>query len=175
MVSYKDKLKDVRWQKKRLEVLGRDKFRCMGCLEGAETAEDSGSTITLHVHHTYYKKGLEPWEYPLDSLITLCEGCHSNESADLAKIVEAEFIEALKHKGFTCADFQFVTESMNAAPRPMYALAIHGPLRAIMEDPRLGELVRELYHFRNFTRAREIVSALEQAHNQELMPGGFRI
>lgn len=30
----------------------------------------------LHVHHTYYQKGLLPWEYPDDSLITLCWTCH---------------------------------------------------------------------------------------------------
>lgn len=30
----------------------------------------------LHVHHTYYQKGLEPWEYPESDLQTLCWRCH---------------------------------------------------------------------------------------------------
>ena len=30
----------------------------------------------LHVHHTYYQRGLYPWEYPLESLQTLCWDCH---------------------------------------------------------------------------------------------------
>lgn len=30
----------------------------------------------LHVHHTYYQDGKEPWQYPDDSLCTLCWDCH---------------------------------------------------------------------------------------------------
>jgi hypothetical protein len=30
----------------------------------------------LHVHHLYYKVGLNPWEYDDDALITLCWKCH---------------------------------------------------------------------------------------------------
>lgn len=36
----------------------------------------------LHVHHTYYERGKQPWEYPLNSLQTLCWLCHSNEHDD---------------------------------------------------------------------------------------------
>jgi len=38
---------------------------------------DCESTVkTLHVHHKYYRRGLEPWEYPSSALITLCLDCH---------------------------------------------------------------------------------------------------
>jgi hypothetical protein len=30
----------------------------------------------LHIHHTYYQKGRLPWEYPNNSLDTLCWLCH---------------------------------------------------------------------------------------------------
>jgi hypothetical protein len=30
----------------------------------------------LHIHHKYYQEGLLAWEYPSQSLITLCEQCH---------------------------------------------------------------------------------------------------
>jgi hypothetical protein len=30
----------------------------------------------LNVHHTYYQSGKKPWEYPDESLITLCNPCH---------------------------------------------------------------------------------------------------
>lgn len=30
----------------------------------------------LHVHHKYYRKGLLPWQYPNEALITLCWHCH---------------------------------------------------------------------------------------------------
>jgi len=64
-MSYSDKLKDPRWQKKRLEILNRDNFTCKLC----------GDTETeLHIHHVEYKG--EPWEQENDKLDTLCKHCH---------------------------------------------------------------------------------------------------
>lgn len=36
----------------------------------------------LDVHHTYYDKSLLPWEYPKDSLKTLCWICHEDEHTE---------------------------------------------------------------------------------------------
>lgn len=66
-MAYADLLKDPRWQKKRLEIMERDKFTCQSC---------GDTKTTLNVHHAYYEKGKMPWEYPEDSLITWCEECH---------------------------------------------------------------------------------------------------
>lgn len=68
-MTYAEKLKDPRWQKKRLEILQRDDFTCQVCFD---------NTNTLHVHHLSYEKGIEPWEYPGCSLITLCASCHED-------------------------------------------------------------------------------------------------
>ena len=65
--TYTDQLKDPRWQRKRLEVMQRADFSCEDCYSTDET---------LHIHHTYYEKGLLPWEYPDQSLRCLCEECH---------------------------------------------------------------------------------------------------
>lgn len=54
-MKYAEKLKDPRWQKKRLEILERDKWMCRGCCETQKT---------LHVHHIFYVHGLEPWDVP---------------------------------------------------------------------------------------------------------------
>jgi hypothetical protein len=70
--TYSEKLKDPRWQKKRLEILSRDEWTCTSC---------GGSKTTLHVHHKYYTYGNEPWEYDNDVLITLCEHCHKAEES----------------------------------------------------------------------------------------------
>lgn len=67
MISYSEKLKDPRWQRKRLEVLQRSDFSCECCQETEKT---------LHVHHKFYKKGAAPWEYDADDLQSLCEDCH---------------------------------------------------------------------------------------------------
>ena len=71
--SYSELLKDPRWQKKRLEVLERDGFKCQWCLSG----EDE-----LHVHHSFYDWKLKPWEYQMRYLHTLCSDCH--EAAETA-------------------------------------------------------------------------------------------
>jgi len=67
-MKYAEKLKDPRWQKKRLEILERDKWMCRGCCETQKT---------LHVHHIFYVHGLEPWDVPSGLLITLCSDCHN--------------------------------------------------------------------------------------------------
>lgn len=66
-LSYSEKLKDPRWQRKRLERLQESEFSCDCCL-----SEDK----TLHVHHKFYKKNAEPWEYENHELEVLCEDCH---------------------------------------------------------------------------------------------------
>jgi len=67
MISYEKKLTDPRWQRKRLEILDRDFWTCQFC---------SDTKTQLDVHHKEYIKGLEPWEYLNDLLITVCNPCH---------------------------------------------------------------------------------------------------
>jgi 5-methylcytosine-specific restriction endonuclease McrA len=67
--SYSEKLKDPRWQRVRLHVLERSGWKCEGC---------GATTTTLHVHHGYYERGREPWEYDSQTLWALCEECHED-------------------------------------------------------------------------------------------------
>ena len=69
-LTYPEKLKDPRWQRVKCQVLVRDDFTCRSC---------GCTTRTLHVHHRWYGNSLEPWLYPLDALVTLCDQCHSFE------------------------------------------------------------------------------------------------
>jgi len=66
-MTYAEKLKDPRWQKKRLDIMNRDDWKCNGC---------NRKDITLHVHHKEYINGRKPWEYDDDNFMTLCESCH---------------------------------------------------------------------------------------------------
>lgn len=79
MTEYQRQLKDPRWQKRRLDIMNRDKWTCKNC-------DDSESTLT--VHHKSYRmtdgKFADIWDYADDDLITLCEACHEEEEADLA-------------------------------------------------------------------------------------------
>ena len=65
--SYLEKLRDPRWQRKRLEVMQRDEWSCVRC---------GRSDATLAVHHRYYENGKDPWDYEDDCYETLCSKCH---------------------------------------------------------------------------------------------------
>lgn len=65
-MKYSEKLKDPRWQRKRLEILNRDSFTCQYC---------GDTKSTLNVHHKQYHGN--PWDAPSESLETLCESCHA--------------------------------------------------------------------------------------------------
>jgi hypothetical protein len=67
MSRYAEQRRDPRWQRKRLEVMSRDDFRCVDC---------RNERRTLNVHHLRYRDGAAPWEYELHELVTLCELCH---------------------------------------------------------------------------------------------------
>jgi hypothetical protein len=99
-MTYLEKLKDPRWQKKRLEILERDEWMCQRCFDG-----DS----TLHVHHLDYEKGKEPWDYDNSRFITICESCHETEHT-ARKEYEQSLLSIIKSKGFMADDvFSLVT------------------------------------------------------------------
>lgn len=87
--NYAEKLRDPKWQKVRLEVFGRDNFRCVIC--GNEKLE-------LHVHHKFYD-GRDPWDYELSALETLCKLCHAKQHAKPKATIEDQIeIEEIRKK-----------------------------------------------------------------------------
>lgn len=66
-MTYAEKLKDPRWQRKRLEVMESAGWKCEKC---------GRSDLTLHVHHPVYIPGREPWDYARSELQCLCEPDH---------------------------------------------------------------------------------------------------
>jgi 5-methylcytosine-specific restriction endonuclease McrA len=66
-MEYSEKLRDPRWQRKRLQIFERDQWACRCC-------RDTGTT--LHCHHLKYIPNREPWDYPDKDFLTLCEPCH---------------------------------------------------------------------------------------------------
>jgi len=71
-MAYSEMLKDPLWQRKRLEILERDDFKCKKCGNGKDT---------LHIHHRHYITGRKPWDYPENLLVTLCYKCHEEEES----------------------------------------------------------------------------------------------
>ena len=99
--SYSDKLKDPRWQKKRLKILERDDWVCKRCGEKSRT---------LHVHHMRYIKGKDPWDYPDWMLLVLCDECHEYEKEERPK-ADALLLEVV-HEQFLTDAIESLAESI---------------------------------------------------------------
>jgi len=96
MSTYQEKLKDPRWQKKRLEIMERDGWQCQHC-------KDKLSTLT--VHHIYYLGYIDPWEYDDHMMTTLCDKCHNEEHESYQS--EDNNFENRKH-GLTNHEFYWI-------------------------------------------------------------------
>lgn len=100
--EYSKKLKDPRWQKKRLEILERDEWNCQICYD---------SESTLVVHHRKYLPNTEPWDYPNDLLITLCEDCHEAERKERPEF-ERYLLDVLRNQ-FFAKDILSITQGFS--------------------------------------------------------------
>jgi hypothetical protein len=111
--AYSQKLRDPRWQKRRLEILQRDNFTCRICDDKEKT---------LHVHHRRYIPGHEPWDYIDELLVTLCEDCHSDETEQWKNVI-SDLEGILIHLGYFSMDVDMLT---------------HELLRGSIAIPRIG-------------------------------------
>ncbi|HUA37694.1 MAG TPA: hypothetical protein VMA35_04755 [Candidatus Sulfopaludibacter sp.] len=71
----KRKYDDLRWKRKSLEVLGRDEGVC-------QNFRRTNIEVTLQAHHRNYTTS-DPWDEPMENLITLCKDCHPFERKNL--------------------------------------------------------------------------------------------
>lgn len=127
--NYSEKLKDPRWQKKRLEIMSRDDFKCKWCFNDEKT---------LNVHHLKYHG--DPWETPNDMLITLCEDCHQ-EDHEHRKGVEQELIDALKLKGFSYDNIFSLIVSIKRLPNEVTPWLLSEGLLNIVLTPNACEKI----------------------------------
>lgn len=92
-IDYLQLLRHPFWQKKKNGILDRDKYTCQRCTD---------TLSNLQVHHLYYKKDTNPWDYPDEALITLCDLCHAK--AEFYKWMEKEGQYCLQRLGLSYAD-----------------------------------------------------------------------
>lgn len=135
-MTYSEKLRDPRWQKKRLEILSRDKFTCQIC-EDNET--------TLHVHHRVYIKGKEPWGYPDWCLVTLCSNCHNDET-EMGKGVYSGLEYALAENGFFNSDVCDLSIAFHENKIPISPVMITDFMHYLLSDGEFREKCFGLYH-----------------------------
>lgn len=104
-MGYSEKLKDPRWQKLRLKVFERDNWECQWC---------GNREITLVAHHLYYENNKDPWEYPDEAFLTLCQPCHQFNH-EQRHIAETELVAALRWKGFSPTDVMSMAKCFQTA------------------------------------------------------------
>jgi hypothetical protein len=103
-----DQYKNPRWQKKRLEIMQRDEFKCKCC------GDDES---TLNVHHKYYIPNKAPWDYPENLLVTLCESCHKIEED--SKFIITDFTKVLLGDGRLNSDLILLLDIIRKLPPDM--------------------------------------------------------
>jgi hypothetical protein len=125
--EYRQLLLNPRWQKRRLDILGRDKFTCQVCGDDEKT---------LHVHHKYYVTNNKPWEYPDRCFVTLCAECHAFETEQLPGACK-DLSEAFKRLGFD-------SEQISSIAIEVKNLVIRDPM--VDEDAIWSALIEFLYN-----------------------------
>ncbi len=68
-MNYQEKLQDPRWERFRAEVLEYWNYTCVRCRRYE-------SQTPLQVHHPFYRKNAEPWDYDPGEVRLLCIPCH---------------------------------------------------------------------------------------------------
>ena len=79
-MTYAEKLRNPKWQKKRLKIMERDGWQCVIC---------GDKERNLQVHHLVYSRHTEPWGYADGVYQTLCEKCHEERQELVDKLVDA--------------------------------------------------------------------------------------
>ncbi len=73
----------------------------------------------LHVHHSYYQSGRDPWEYPNDALTTFCWVCHE-------KFHKENKVPYLDKNGFKIGEVTPCYRCSGAGEFPEYYHVEHG-------------------------------------------------
>jgi hypothetical protein len=129
-MTYAEKLRDPRWQKKRLEILQRDDWKCQLC---------GDKSNTLVIHHFFYENNLEPWEYPNKSLITYCENCHESEHAGTIKSLEYlnQSLKKLNFKSYDIGMLENFIKNYMVPPNSFWENYIHHDQKTPKDFPKV--------------------------------------
>lgn len=87
-LTYAEKLADVRWKRRRDDLLRRSNYTCAEC-----AAPLVSGTMDLQVHHVCYIACLDPWDYPDELLLVVCDYHHRERQA----IEQAIYVEVGRH------------------------------------------------------------------------------
>ena len=142
-MTYSEKLKDPRWQKKRLEILNRDEWTCQKC---------HCTSKTLHVHHRYYEADCEPWDYMDHILVTLCIDCHEEEES--SKKDANGIVDEFRSKGFFNTDIRALIYDSNLDKKTIEDLFYYSSCRFRDNDEYFSDLKSVIEKHRHIHEAK---------------------
>lgn len=117
--TYREKLLDPKWQRRRLEILNAANFTCRDC---------GASDKTLHVHHARYISDREPWDYPDGLLRCVCVDCHGRHP-EADQELEAEL-----------GDFSLLLKQLGLRAKYDAAEAVHAVTGLLVQHGDLAAL-----------------------------------
>jgi len=126
--------KDLRWKKLRLKIFERDDWCCTNC-------GDSG--VDLFVHFKIFIPDIKPWDYPEDSLVTLCESCLAEERKLLATALSLFCNAARKH--FLSVEIDDIATSLDMIKLPDLPEVVASAISLWLRTPRLVEFMVKIY------------------------------
>lgn len=127
-MTYAEKLKDPRWQRKKNGILERDKYTCQRC-----GAKDK----TLHVHHKVYIYGNNPWDYNDILLETLCLDCHKSEhlsEQSIATLEDQPAVESVMDKLYADLEEKRRKENLRIAEVLISRASLRNTLNKIRKE-----------------------------------------
>ena len=114
-LTYAEKLRDVRWKRRRDELLKQANYTCCQCPQPLMTG-----TMDLQVHHVVYIPSLDPWDYPNELLLVVCDRHHRERQA----VEQAIYIKVGEHlAGLTIEGMRL---------QPIYAFHEESPMLAYL-------------------------------------------
>lgn len=103
--SYFDLLTHPEWQEKCLKIMSDARFECSRC---------GDKETTLMIYHSYYEKGLAPWEYPDESLHCLCEECYK-KAQELKTLIKRQFGKIKLSDNERLLGYMYALESISSS------------------------------------------------------------
>lgn len=133
-MTYAEKLKDPRWQKKRLEIMQRDDFTCQVCKD---------NSTTLHIHHKFYIYGNDPWDYEDNCFLTLCADCHESEEMQIKEYSKL-LIDTFKKSEFMADDWREIAFGVNYANLNYPSFVVASLVKDLLLNTKLQDIIFDL-------------------------------
>ena len=125
-LSYSEKLQDIRWKRRRDYIKKRDYYACQACFEHNKP---------LYVHHRYYEADKDPWDYPDNALVSLCQECHELENEHTREGYERKLLKLFK-KNFFVGDLEQLIDGFEKMEMINTSYLIASTLKWIVSDKK---------------------------------------